>query len=260
MTREGSDLVAARLAVAALLLTACGWDELDALAPALASGETGSTDAAAEGNGGGESSDGRKDAQSQDDGGLDATTVEDTGAPDGASPADADMSSVPCNSGLTPVQEWAFDSDTEGWILSMNSGVLGGVSWNDNVGDPSLGALQVEITSALSDGGAANGAWAEYQATALGNLTGRTISAWLWLDSGPSPNIKLFVQTGSQYTWADNGTVQLASHGWTCISMAVSSPSYTNGPNYDPTSVVRIGFEMVGSSPFRVFVDTVRYY
>jgi hypothetical protein len=231
-------------------LAGCGWEEIDALIPPA--------------GGGFDAGSGTPDAA-----GLDTTEPPDATPAEGVAPdngsdaavatGDVDASSLPCNSSVTPVRAWTFDSDTEGWVFLLNSGVSGGVSWTGSTGDPSPGALEVDVTSLPADAGTLNGGWVEFQATALGNLTGRVVSAWVWLDSGTTPNVKVFVQTGSQYTWADNGTVHLMPHVWTCLSLDVSSPSYTNGPDYDPQNVVRLGFEMLGPTPFRVYVDSVSY-
>jgi hypothetical protein len=86
-----------------------------------------------------------------------------------------------------------------------------------------------------------------------------TMSAWVKLTSGPSPQLKVFAQTGSQYAWSDNGTIFLSAGVWTCVSLPFSSPSYQQA-TYDPTQVIRIGFEMLATSSFQLYVDTVSIY
>jgi hypothetical protein len=184
---------------------------------------------------------------------TDASTSEEGASSEGGS------SSVACNGSPAVVRQWTFDSDVQGWWMSMDTGVQGRLIWSSSIGNPSTGALEADVTQGSVDAGHVSGAWAQYDMMPLGDLTGRTISAWLWLDQGVSPRIKVFVQAGPQYGWADNGTILLTSHTWTCVSMPVTSPSY-NGPNYDPTAVVRLGFEMRGTTPFRLYVDSVRYY
>ncbi len=224
------------IALGALGVSGCNWAELDAI-------EASSTSV------------------------VDASFVEESAsvaAPDASevpvadSSPDQTASPLPCTSTQTVIGQWTFDSDIQGWALSMDTGVQGDLTWTSGLGDPSPGALEVHVTRGSGDAASSNGAWLQYD-TALGNLSGRTVSAWVWLDSGPTPHFKLYVQTGSQYVWADNGTVYLTPHTWTCVSLPVSSPSY-NGDNYDPTSVVRLGFEMLDSEPFRLYVDSVRYY
>lgn len=176
---------------------------------------------------------------------------------DEASFVEAAASSA-CTTDETVVNQWMFDANTENWALSTDTGLQGSLTWTSATGYPSPGALEVDVTPGVGDVANSDGAWLQYD-TPLGNLSGRTVSAWVWLDSGPTPHFKLFVQTGAQWVWADNGTVSLTPHTWTCVSLPVSSPSY-NGDNYDPTDVVRLGFEMLDSEPFRLYVDSVRYY
>ncbi len=172
---------------------------------------------------------------------------------DGGTPND------PCSVARIPVRQWSFDADTQGWTLFTATGVQGSLAWNGTVGMPTRGALQLDVTPDVTTGfGLAH---ARYLAAPLGDLSGRTISAWLWVESG-APRLKLYVLTGAQYIWADNGEIPITPRTWTCISMPVSSPQYKNGPSYDPTNVVRLGFEMLSTSPapLRVYIDSVRYY
>jgi hypothetical protein len=211
----------------ALALSGCGWTELDAIAQ---------------------------------DGVEDAAGAQDDAAPLDASmaPPDSEASSVACSGNGETVDDWTFDSDVEGWALALDTDVVATLGWTGSTGHPSLGALQVEVKPSQHDGGAANGGWLKHS-DAYGDLSGRTVSAWVWLESGETPNLKVFAQTGTQYVWSDNGTVHLRPKTWTCVSLPISTPSY-NQPGYDPTDVVDIGFELLGSSSFEVYVDTVRIY
>ncbi|MCL2449198.1 MAG: hypothetical protein FWD17_09645, partial [Polyangiaceae bacterium] len=71
--------------------------------------------------------------------------------------------------------------------------------------------------------------------------------------------LKVFAQTGPQYIWADNGINVLSPHTWTCVSLPLASPSYDQA-NFDPTNVIRIGFEMLAAAPFKIAFDTVVVY
>jgi len=244
----------AALAVASAVAgVACGWEEVDALLPAPGGGSGGT-------GGDATAPDGGSPPDRVPEGDSATSSPPDGGSTEAASSMDdGTAGDLPCNSSIAPVRAWTFDSDTEGWTFLTNPGVSGGLSWAADAGDPAPGALTVTVTAIPDEAGALNGGWVEFQATPLGNLTGRVISAWVWLESDTTPNVKLYVQTGTQFTWADNGTVQLQPRVWTCVSMATSSPSYTNGPDYDPQNVVRVGFEMLGPTPFEVFVDSVEY-
>jgi hypothetical protein len=245
--------------VAALLLapfvyaTGCDWTTLDAVEWVAESEETGPSDAmVAKGD--------ARDEAGIDAGASDASSGGDSlhRAPvDAGEDADASTSAA-CGPEEQVLEEWTFDASVSNWTISAQSGVQATLAWTGAVGEPSPGSLDVEITPRTSDAGTTSGAWPQYGMT-LGNLSGRTVSAWVWLESGPSPQVKLFVQTGTEWVWADNGTVHLSPNVWTCVSLPVSSPSYS-GENYDPTDVIRLGFELLGVDSFRVYIDTVRIY
>jgi hypothetical protein len=212
---------------AATATGACGWDQLDAIGPLPATS-------------------GPDGGPSVDAGGAEA------------SPDPGPTASTPCAPQTQTTAQWTFDATVQGWTFTLDTGVQASLAWTGDAGDPAPGALALAATPRPGDAGTATGAWLQYD-TPLGDLTSRTVSAWVWLDSGTSPHLKVYAQTGPEYVWADNGTVELAPHLWTCVSLPVSSPSYDQAA-FDPTDVVRIGFEMLGTEPFRVLVDTVTVY
>jgi hypothetical protein len=189
--------------------------------------------------------------------GLDATAPPEASLSDvTALDADAGASSALACTGAQPaVQAWTFDSSVQGWTVSADTGVDARAAWVGTTGDPSPGAIALTVTHGDAS---SPGAWLRYMMP-LGDLSGRTVSAWVWLDSGSSPQLKLFVQSGSQYVWADSGTVTLPLRQWTCVSLDVTSPVY-NGPDYDPTNIVNLGFETLAVDSFRILVDSVEYY
>jgi hypothetical protein len=230
-------LVAALLASLSPWTIGCDWTSLDALGMAIEAEDAGATDAT--------DLDASRATNARDSSFMDAGPDQDTSIP------------TPCGPEKV-VQEWTFDVSVEGWTISAETNVDAGLTWTSAMGNPSPGALEVSVTPRKSDAGVTSGAWPQYDVT-LGDLSNRTISAWVWLESGPSPELKLFVQTGTQFVWADNGTVRPSPEAWTCVSLPVSSPSY-NQEDYDPTDVVRLGFQLFGAEPFRVYIDTVRIY
>ena len=215
---------------AATVASACVWDRLDAIEGLPLIG----VDAA-----------------------IGATPAEGGGSGDTGAGSDG-PSSNPCMTQTTPIDEWTFDSEVAPWTFAFDTGVQATLTWTGTVGQPALGAIEFDVTPRPSDGGSTSGAWIEYD-TALGNLTGRTVAAWVRLVDGTSPQFKVYAQSGSQYIWEDNGTVTLAPQTWTCVSLPVSSPSF-NQADYDPTDVIRIGFEMLATLPFRLDLDTVVVY
>jgi hypothetical protein len=244
------------LAVVWVAHSACDWQDLDAIVPLPGGGDDGAYDVETVVNG-------SEDGQQAVD--ADAQTRDATSAGDGTNAADTsdgmagDVATVPtCGSTNSQVtKQWTFDATTEGWKVEDGAGMT--ILWNDTVGWPTSGALEVDSAVNSSDA-ASNQAYIGFDESPSADLSGRTVSAWLWLDSGTSPDIKLFVQTGNIYTWADGGSFVLAAHTWRCVSLDVSSPEYVsqNGV-YDPTDVLRIGFELDGAGPYRLYVDSVSY-
>ena len=221
-------------AAATLLLGACGWRTLGAIAlPAEASDA--SPPAAAAGD---------ADVEADQD------VIEEPGADEPPSPR-------PCTAVGTPIDAWTFDAGLEGWTLSLDPNVQASLAWTGTTGDPAPGAIQVTIAPS-EDAGTITGGWVEYS-NPLGDLSSRTASAWVWLAMGTPPHLKLFVQTGSHYAWADNGTTYLSPQTWTCLSLNLQAPSYEQAM-YDPSDVVTLGFEMLGSTPFEIYIGTVQIY
>lgn len=220
----------------------CAWEPIDALA--LVDAGTRST----------------YDANTTGPGDIDAGDTSDAGGTvdatnGGGAPDAAASSSAACGAPGPFVDEWTFDASVESWTVAVDPGVLGNVSWTAATGEPSPGALELEVTPSPADGGSAGGAWLQVNGS-YGDLTGRTVTAWIWLDSGEGPQLKVFAQSGPQYGWEDDGTIHLLPRTWTCVSLPVSTPSYEQAW-FDPTDVIRIGFEMLSDAPFRVMVDSV---
>jgi hypothetical protein len=223
----------------AVAIAACSLQQIDAVAPLPSGG-----DAMAEAAGAG-----------TDDGAADVSvdTAKD------AIPSEASQDappSLPCTSSTAPVAEWTFDTTIQGWVMDLGMGVNASLTWTGSTGNPTPGAAQVDFTPAPSDAGVYSTVWM-HEDMGPSDFTGRTLEAWVWLDSGPSPRFLTYAQTGTNYEWADYGEHSLVPHAWTCVFLPLSKPAF-NQPNYDTTQVIRIGFEMIGNAPFRVFLDTVR--
>jgi hypothetical protein len=231
------------LAVAGPALAACDLTQLDAIAEAP----------------GGSASNIQGNPSPQDAGNAgDADGASAADAP-GEPPLEAGPLSLPCASDISALAEWTFDSTVEGWIAFSDTGGQATLGWNGSLGDPSPGALEVDVTPKPNDAGVISGAEVAYDMPSPTDLSLRTIAAWVRLESGAPPHLKTMVQTGAQYAWADNGTTYLTLGAWTCVSLDVSTPSYSQ-PQYDPTQVIRLGFEMLGTTPFVLAIDDVHYY
>lgn len=245
---------AARPLAIALGVSGCGWVDLDAVAPGATDTEAPDARLASQ-----DAAGAPVKASDAADHPNDATQAVD--APNGDALLDAEPpapSSAACNPDDVTLYAWTFDSTLEIWTMSLDTGVTASFVWTGSAGYPALGAASVQISPLADDAGTPNGGWIEYPHS-FGDLTGRTVSAWVWLESGTSPYLQVFAKTGAQYVWGDNGTVQLRPKVWTCVSLPVSTPYY-NQPGYDPSDVVTIGYLFLGSTPFTVYLDTVNIY
>jgi hypothetical protein len=148
---------------------------------------------------------------------------------------------------------WSFNSTIESWAFWPSAGT-GALTWTGAVGNPGAGALSLDITS-----GSGLYGWIVMDGPAA-NLTGRTGSVWLWLDTVTTGvGAKLYVQTNNpSYSWADGGFVNITPRTWTCLSIDLSSPAYQD-QQYDPASILRFGVELVGPGPVRFYADQFSY-
>ena len=176
------------------------------------------------------------------------------GPTDAASDAPVDASNTAC-SALAPVIEWTFDTSNDGWMITSSQDARATTSWTGAIGNPAPGALELDVGDAAPDANGLSVVWVYKEISAV-DLTGGTVSAWVLLDRGPSPQLLSFVQTAPAEAWGDNGEIQIPQGIWTCLSIAVSSPVTTQG-QYEPAQVIKIGFEMIGA-PFRLLIDSVR--
>jgi hypothetical protein len=174
------------------------------------------------------------DASQPDTGAVDLTQSNDTGTP----PAS-------CGPAGVPIKIWSFATDVESWDFPD-----GTMTWTGAVGDPDPGALQVDWTGSLPVH--------PRRMQALGDLQGRVVTARVWVDSGASVGIKVFVQTGSRYWWADGGMVMPRLREWTCVTLDIDNPAFAR-QQYDPRDVQVLGLELQTTGSARVYIDQVAY-
>jgi hypothetical protein len=156
-----------------------------------------------------------------------------------------------CASGGAALEVWSFDSTVEGWAFWPNLGT-GTLSWTSTNGNPSAGALALDVQT-----GSGLLGWIVLDAPAP-DLSGQTGSVWVWLDSAATLDVKLYVQSNPQYSWADGGGVTLAPKTWTCLTIDFGNPVYAH-MKYDPSMVVRYGIELAGNGPLTLYVDQFSY-
>jgi hypothetical protein len=161
-------------------------------------------------------------------------------------PNDASGPPASCSQAGSPTMAWSFDASVQGWELSG----AGTFVWNGTVGSPSLGALEVDWS---------NGPAIQVRLVqALGNLSGRIVTARVWLDTGGSVSARIFVQTGTKSVWADSGYVTLNQGQWNCLALDIDNPVFSR-QQYDPTNVQVLGVDMQASGTSRVYIDSIAY-
>jgi hypothetical protein len=161
-------------------------------------------------------------------------------------PNDASGPPASCSQAGSPIMTWSFDTDVQGWALSG----AGTMVWNATVGSPSPGALEVD----WNNGQAIQARLVQ----ALGNLSGRIVTASVWLDTGTGVQARIFVQTGTRSVWADSGYVTLKAGQWTCLALDIDNPVFSR-QQYDPTNVQVLGVDMQAGGTARLYIDTVAY-
>jgi hypothetical protein len=176
-------------------------------------------------------------------GSIDASQP-DTG-PDLTAPSDTTIPPATCGPVGSVIKTWSFATDVENWEFAD-----GTMIWVGSVGQPDPGALQVDWLGALPVH--------PHYAQPLGDLRGRTVTARLWVDTGGSVAIKVFVQTGSRYWWADGGIVTPPAGQWTCVTLTIDNPAFSR-QLYDPSDVQILGVELQTTTAGRVYIDQVTY-
>ncbi len=88
-----------------------------------------------------------------------------------------------------------------------------------------------------------------YSSSASLNLTGKTLSMWVYLKSGlvSPPNqvgAQIFLKDTS-YKYANGAFFNLTPNEWMQVTYNVNAPSYTANP--DPSSVFEVGLQIAGS-------------
>jgi hypothetical protein len=152
-----------------------------------------------------------------------------------------------------PAATWAFDNTIEAWQLSLDGGTSGTLVWTGATGNPTLGALQLDATIST-----VKQTVRVLLEQTFPDLTGKTLYARVFLDSGSGVMVKPFVQTGASYYWAEGPAATLTTQQWTCLNLDFANPA-TGGATIDPTDVRRIGVLVIGATTLRLYTDYVTY-
>jgi hypothetical protein len=182
------------------------------------------------------------------------TTLGDAGG--GAPTLDASgpgLPTVDCKGGRVLNELWTFATGVDSWYFAPSAAVQGSMTRVLTPSDLEPGALRVDITAV----GADSRSWVQTDSPQR-NLGGHTAYAAIWLDSDAVAWTKLFAQSGPTGVWMDGGTLTLTPHAWTCFQLVFDAPDFVNGTP-DLTAVSRLGLELSGTGPFRVYIDDIGY-
>jgi hypothetical protein len=155
---------------------------------------------------------------------------------------------------------WGFDTDDEGWSFDYDraSGAIGEMAWTDTVGTPRAGALDIQFTGTVMS---ERLAWIRPPAP-IGDVAAKTISARIWTDRA-GLLAKAFINNGNGGAgWTDGGAVQLDPQRWTCVTLDVGNPSYTDPDRpLDAGNVYELGLQIDGvlGGATTIAIDDVGY-
>jgi hypothetical protein len=181
------------------------------------------------------------------------TTLGDAGGGGPTIDAGPGMPPVDCKGGRGQNQLWTFATGVDSWYFAVSPAVQGSMTRVLTPFDLEPGALRVDITAVGTD----SRSWVQSDAPQP-NQGGHTAYAAIWLDSDTVAWTKLFAQSGATGVWMDGGTLTLTPHAWTCFHLVFDAPDFVNGtPNL--TAVSRLGLELSGKGPFRVYIDDIGY-
>ncbi len=184
--------------------------------------------------------------------------------------------------GDEPTKVWTFDTTVEGFIVQDSSAAVDVdpvpkadvmISHNADDGEPDPGSVQMDIPYSAAS---------QYVSMGVNlpqavDLTGKTIKAWVMIQSGygdaedlmTAPgNAKLYVKTGADYIYASAAVANLTTAGvWVEITFDPELPGYTAEPmaSYDPTKVMEIGIQLdtsstsISAAPAVVLIDSISY-
>ncbi|HEU5073173.1 MAG TPA: hypothetical protein VFU02_03355 [Polyangiaceae bacterium] len=142
----------------------------------------------------------------------------------------------------------SFAMDLEGFGVTGSNGPS--LTWTGLVGNPELGALELNASG--------GGVMQVRNTTPPGDLSGRVMSANVYVESEAPVEIMLYVRTGATGKWADGGAIAPPVGVWTCLTLDLDDP-VTQSVGHDPTDVRVAGVDIQGSGDYRVYIDQFAY-
>jgi hypothetical protein len=222
--------------------------------------------------------------------GSKSTGGSDTGGSDSGNAGTGATGEGGAEPGPMVTKSYTFDDDEEEFVVSDSSAAMDVepvvkadilLSHNATEGEPDAGSLQMDIpystaSQYVSAGVDARPANMRAETDAGPDLSGKTLTAWVRIESGfgdeeelmTAPgNAKLYVKTGPTYVYASATVDNLTAIGvWLQLTFKVDEPGYmADTGTYDPTDVREIGVQIDTNSasttaaPAVVLIDTISY-
>lgn len=264
---------------------------LGILALTVACGDKGSGDSD-EGNGGSSSSTAGKGSggSNSSSGSSNNTSGKSGGGTDSGESGSPATGEAGSDTGPTVTKAYTFDTDEEEFVVSDSSAAMDvepvvkediTLGHNATEGEPDPGSLQMDIpygaaSQYVSTGVDTRPAGMRAETDKGPDLAGKTITAWVRIESGygeaeeltTAPgNAKIYAKTGPTYVYGSAAVANLTEVGvWVQLTFKVSLPDYNADEEaYDPSDVREIGIQFDTNSasttaaPAVVLIDTISY-
>lgn len=173
------------------------------------------------------------------------------------------VSKGPIDPLLNPPLRYSFDQGLEGWSILSGSIPATGHAFSHTT-ERALGTGgSMRIDAAFTAAG--DKVLAGVNSPVTLDLTGRTLSLWIYWESGlADPSGKLGAQAylmDSGNLWSNGTFAALTKGRWTQVTFNTAAPGYSDGTQMD--SIVQLGVQIVADSgaftPGVLYIDQVAY-
>jgi len=174
----------------------------------------------------------------------------------------------------TPLPGWHFDSNLQTWSIGYNPASLATqLVWDAAVGNPAAGSASLYVPFS----GPSNQQITFSLGISPTDMTGKTFSAMLRLDSGMNSNAtypgnaNIYLKSTGAYIYGGSLATNLDSTSgsptWVTLTLNADSPNGTVNGGYTPTDIREIGIQINTSStgsgtyvPAIFHIDEFIYY
>ena len=127
------------------------------------------------------------------------------------------------------------------------------MAWSDLISHSSPGALRADVSVHGFD----DMNYFRYFHESLGDLSGKTITAYIYLESGPFMIATIYALDADWY-WANGDWVTLSVGEWVCAALELDAPLNTTG-SFSPTTILDVGVGFQGDGDAILVLDDVGY-